>query len=128
MEKIINKNFDGICMVEFCSMPYEYYMKSPIAGFKIILGFCKEHADKIEESLIMFPQITKEQFQRGQEEYNKYLELTKYQQAILKIMFNEGIRKQNDISKRLIEKGFVSSAIKVSINILRMKKKGVIKC
>lgn len=51
--------------------------------------------------------------------------LTEYQKAIYEF-FTQGIRVQKEINLKLIEKGFTSTAEKVSMNIKWMRKKGVI--
>jgi hypothetical protein len=44
MNKIANNNAIGICVEEFCDMPYTHITKLDINGITVNLLFCKQHS------------------------------------------------------------------------------------
>lgn len=50
MEKIQNYNCEGLCVEENCDEKYTHFCKKKVNGIKVILAFCRKHAEEFEEN------------------------------------------------------------------------------
>ena len=51
MSKIQNYNCDGLCSEKYCSERYTHFFTQELNGLKLIIAFCKKHAQIYEDNL-----------------------------------------------------------------------------
>ena len=51
MSKIVNYNCDGMCIQKICSKKYTHKITREFLGLSVVLGFCKEHGEIVENEI-----------------------------------------------------------------------------